>query len=214
MLYFATKIIIDFIVEDGSYAKESCSGKKWGVAGEIVLALLATLVLHRWYVVYMDNWYSTVQLASELFRRGFGMVGTYRTDRSPHLELISLGQKRPTAIVKKGMCKTAHNQSGTVTVYQVMDNKAVTIIDNFYDVTQPKEMIKVERHSVIRNALNVPIGLSRYNQKMGAVDTVDQMKGGHYSFETMHRTAKWNIKFYEMLIGLYQIQAWNIFRSI
>ena len=109
---------------------------------------------------------------------------------------------------------TAHNETDTVRAYQVMDNKAVTIIDNFYDVTAPKEMVRVERHSVIRNALNVPVGLSRYNEYMGAVDTVDQMKGGHYFFETMHRTAKWNIKFFEMLLGLYQVQMWNIYRHV
>ena len=62
--------------------------------------------------------------------------------------------------------------------------------------------------------VHTPSQFAMYNQKMGAVDTVDQIKGGHYSFETLHRCSKWNIKFFEMIFGLYQVQAWNIYRSI
>ena len=161
----------------------------------------------------MDNWYTTVQLAAELFRRGFGMVGTYRTDRKPHLTEISLNAFKPTARVPKGSTRIAHNESGTVVVYQVMDNRAVTIVDNYYDSNDPFELIRVERHSIIKNALNVPIGLANYNAKMGGADAVGSIKSGHYSFENI-RTTKWNLKFDEVLLSFYMTQGWVIYRDI
>ena len=130
------------------------------------------------------------------------------------LDLIYLDVKKATATVPKGTCKTVHNATDTVRVYQVMDNKAVTFVDNYYDVTDPLELIRVERHTAVRNALNVPAGMTWYNAKMGAVDSVDSQKGNHYSLETVLKTAKWNLKFLLMVYGLYQVQAWNIYRHI
>ena len=141
------------------------------------------------------------------------MVGTYRTDRKPHLTEISLGSSKPTAAVPKGSTRVAYNESGTVVVYQVMDNKAVTVIDSYYHPNDPYEMTRVERHSVIKNVLNVPCSLNHYNHKMGGADAVGFIKSGHYSFENI-RTAEWNIKFDEVLLGFYMTRGWTIYRDI
>ena len=123
------------------------------------------------------------------------MVGTYRTQRKPHLEEVNLESVRPRATVPKGMTKAAYNMSESVLAYQVMDNKDVTVIDNYYPYTL-NEMEHIARHSVIKNGLIVPVGLSQYNDKMGNVDCVDYLKSGHYSLETINRIEKWNITFF------------------
>jgi len=143
---------------------------------------------------------STVKLAAELYRRGFGMVGTYRTDRVPHLEEVSLGVKKPTATVLKGVCKTAHNNTNTVRAYQVMDNKAVTFLDNYYSVHDPLELIRVEHHTVARNALNVPHGMTWYNAKMGTVDSIDSQKANHYSLESVLKRRSGTSSFFSCCI--------------
>ena len=142
------------------------------------------------------------------------MVGTYCTQRKPHLEEVNLESVRPRATVPKGMTKVAHNMSESVLAYQVMNNKAVTVIDNYYPYTL-NEMERIARHRVIKNGLILPVGLSQYNDEMGGVNCVDNLKSGHYSLETINRIEKWNIKFFLIeLLGLFFVSAWCIYRKL
>ena len=68
--------------------------------------------------------------------RKFGLVGTYRTQRLPNLTEIDLEAEKTTEAVPKGLTKHAHNRNKTVLAYEVMDNKAVNVV----------EMERVARH--------------------------------------------------------------------
>jgi hypothetical protein len=48
--------------------------------------------------------------------------------------------KKPTKAAPKGTTKPAYNWNNTVLAYQVMDNKAVSVVDNHY----PYSLVEME----------------------------------------------------------------------
>ena len=59
-------------------------------------------------------------------------TGTYHTQRLPNQIEVDSQAKTPTETLPKGMTKPARDRNNTALTYQLMDNKAVTVIDNYY----------------------------------------------------------------------------------
>ena len=102
------------------------------------------------------------------------------------------------------MTKVARNMTVSMLAYQVNDSKAMTVIDDYYPYAL-NEMELAARYGVIKNGLIVPLGLSQYNDEMGGVVGVDNLKSNHHSFETIIRTDNWNMKFFIKLLGLFVV---------
>jgi len=64
------------------------------------------------------------------------------------------------------MTKVAHNMTVSMLAYQVIDSKAMIVIDDYYPYAL-NEMVLAARYGAIKNGLIVPLGLSQYNEKMG-----------------------------------------------
>lgn len=60
--------------------------------------------------------------------------------------------------------------------------------------------------------MRVPIAIVKYNEKMGGVDAVDQVRTAKNGIEMHGRARKWNVRFYEMMFGLALTNCWNIYR--
>ena len=57
---------------------------------------------------------------------------TNHTQRLPNQIEVDLQAKTPTETVPKGMTKPAHDRNNTALVYQLMNNKALPVVDNYY----------------------------------------------------------------------------------
>ena len=143
------------------------------------------------------------------------MVGTARIDRLPKgvRNYLDLHAKRPTEAVTKGQCRVAHNESGSVLFYQVMDNIAVTFVDTYYHATNV-EIVRTARHSIIKQGIEVPQGMDEFNDWMGGVDTAGNLKSGHYNMEAIGHCSKWTHKMFYGLLDLTVAVCWCIYRVL
>ena len=129
--------------------------------------------------VFMDNYYTSPQLFSDLRANGFGACGTLR------LNLRGL----PAAIkqrVRKGDIKAIRLDPSMLAI-KWMDKRLVTVLTTIHD----NGVVEIERRS--RHAvggterIKKPRAVAEYNRYMGGVDTADQLLS-YYGFS--HRTVK------------------------
>lgn len=76
---YETKFVFDFNVCDGSISSENSTAYPYGATGRQIIKLLENLV-GVGYKVYMDNYYTSIPLATELLSRHMYLIGTLRKD--------------------------------------------------------------------------------------------------------------------------------------
>jgi len=221
---YATKIVLDFEVEDNKYSgRFNKKDKPWGISGQRVLDLLKSLKPGHNYIIYTDTYYTSVALALELRKMGIGLIGTVKSDRLPVVGWIKIvnpgrrGNPKPGPAgsgYERGTVKTAHNETNTCWEFAVMDNGVVTFVDSVNGTALREQKERRLKGSVEKYVLTVPKGFVMYNKYKGGVDVFDQLRTGFYSFEDNGKTTKWNLRFYESMIGFATVQAYNVYRSL
>lgn len=135
----------------------------------IVVHLLAKAeLLDKWYIVTLDNWYSSVRLAEYLFSRKTYMRGTVRSNRGIPSSLKSLPlQVHDTAYFRKD------NQ---VLAVKYVDKKEIFLLST---VDKAGE---IEKSRYLRGGALAqypkPEAIETYNKTMGGVDVTDQYLAG------------------------------------
>ena len=95
-------------------------------------------------------------------------------------------------------------QRGNVSVSVWMDRKLVKVMSNATDPTEYTTVLRRQRDGT-RIPIPCPMSVSKYNEKMGAVDTGDQLRG-YYRLRTKFR------KFYMYVYSfLYDVAVTNSF---
>lgn len=157
-----TGYLLRFSVYTGREVQQVC---KDGLAERIVKNLLGGLE-NRGHVVYMDNFYSSVNLFLELKNRGFGACGTVRANRKNlPLEIKYLKKKKgdlPDIWIEEEykMLACSWQDTGRVNMLSTVGDAGVTEVD----VKSKKGTRKVIKP-------NVQV---LYNKNMGGVDLFDQ----------------------------------------
>jgi hypothetical protein len=145
--------------------------------------------------VFMDNFYSSVQLFQTLRACGLLACGTVRANRKGlPVELLP----RNVAL-ERGAYKVAQKDEMMYSIWQ--DTKPVLVISNYHD---PSEEGTVQRRQGRQNrvAVKVPLALQDYQMNMRGVDLCDQMIG-YYMIN--HRSKKWwrRIYFYVQMVAVH-----------
>lgn len=135
----------------------------------IVVQLLEKAgLLEKWYLVTLDNWYSSVRLAEYLFRRSTFMRGTIRPNRGIPQQLKNL----QLPVHGTGY----YRKDDTVLAIKYVDKKDIYAISTF---DKAGEIMKT-RH--VRGEGQVeypkPLAIENYNSTMGGVDVTDQYLAG------------------------------------
>lgn len=116
-----TGFLLDFIVYTGSntdYDKFDL-----GVSGNIVAHFMKPYH-HKGHILYIDNWYSSPQLAEFLHDRDTGVCGTVKENRK--------GMPALNAKLNRGEIEVAHNNIWLVIKW--MDKKEVYVITTVHEV--------------------------------------------------------------------------------
>lgn len=193
----STGFLFDFYWDDSSLTQQNCDMFAWGMTGEVVLRLIRPLP-GRGYVIYTDNYYTSVPLALELRRMQHHLVGTMRLRRGVPACVV-LPSKRPTRATPRGTVRYSHNHDSSVHIYGWMDSGAVYLLDTIHGpVLEPIR----RRVGATIQEFEVPVAYSRYNLNMTGVDRFDQIRTGYYGIEMSGRTAKWTIRAYEALFNM------------
>ena len=140
------------------------------------------------YELYMDNYYTSPQLFSELKSRGIGAAGTVKYNRKymPY-------DLQPTALVLNKGDDPVFMCCQDLITCAMMDTKRVHFLssvhsDNTFDKIVRDRNAPGGTRTVVR-----PVMCEAYNQHMNGVDVLDQ-KLGSYSYP--HKCAKWYTTIY------------------
>ena len=160
-------------------AFEVYTGKKegsteHGLGANVVMSL--TEQLHNTHHhVYFDNFFSSVDLLLNLYKRGLYGCGTMRTNRKGFPEAL-----KPTAkkgLKERGNSVTYQKSNLTVSVWQ--DNKPVVVIATNSDPTTTETVPRKKRDGSVA-MYECPASVALYNKHMGGVDHNDQLRGYYH----------------------------------
>ena len=131
--------------------------------------------------MYVNNFYMSSQLFSDLRLSGCGACGTVRLNRH------SLPKSLKQQPVKKGQVKVVQLDSSLLAV-KWCDKRVVTILATIHDGSTVDTQRRSRDAPDCRATIRKPTAVAEYNKYMGWVDLADQLVT-YYGFE--HRSLKW-----------------------
>ena len=159
----ASGIIYNFFL----YAGQKSAGREKCGASEVALRLVEELPKTQHLQLFMDNWFSTLPLLSELKTTRILSIATFRSNRlgCPLMSKKDLKKCGHGSFDYRTDCNT-----GTY-LLKWFDNKCVVVVLSFARVECTNT---VERYDLAQKVkIDCPDMVSQYNQSMGGVDLAD-----------------------------------------
>lgn len=148
--------------------------------------------------LFVDNWYTYVQLADSLLEKKTHLVGTLRKNR----------KFNPSAVVDKKLKKgeiVAQKNNKNIVVLKWKDRRDVLLLSTKHVDTMT---------AVMRNGTEVrkPEAVVHYNQGKGFIDLSDQMSAYHSG--CLRRSVKWFRKVaFDLLLNTAVVNAWSLYKT-
>lgn len=180
--------------------------KSVGMAGSVVLDLIAELPSGRPYRLYFDNLFTSLKLIDVLTQRGIGATGTIRVNRV---------EKCPLADVKAMSKKPRGSYDYKLDVQQDLilirwnDNSVVTVASNchgLHPIASAQRWSSAQGKALI---VDQPFSIHAYNSGMGGVDRMDQNIS---KYRTSIRIKKWWWPFFAYMLDVSVQNAWLLYR--
>lgn len=174
-----------------------------GLAHRVVTDLLCPLYTKCNYVVYMDNFFTSLPLFHELKQNGIFACGTYRTNRTgfpPELSNAD-GQVKQ---MKRGDTLFRHKSDTTAVVW--MDRKPVHVVSNFHPPTMT--VVRRKNRDGTISTVSCPDIIDSYNRHMGGVDFTDQLKV-YYGYN--RKSKRWWLRLFFHFIDIAVVNAYILY---
>ncbi|KAG5890991.1 hypothetical protein JTB14_017597 [Gonioctena quinquepunctata] len=146
------------------------SGKEdIGASGNIELRLASIIPKHKNYLLFFDNWFTSIKLLTTLQMDGIYCLGTIRKDRIPGLQFPN------DKIMKKQGRGTFEEYTTTVQGVPIIalkwfDNKSVYLASTSCG-SQPIDIVqRSDRKTKTRIGVQRPDMIKQYNHFLGGVD--------------------------------------------
>ncbi|KAL1447475.1 hypothetical protein MTO96_044279 [Rhipicephalus appendiculatus] len=117
-----------FLYQFDVYQGQAKKTYQYGLGGDVTLKMCQALPENRGYKVAADNYFSSLDLAAELLKRGVGFVGMLRSNRLKDCRLKSESDLKKEG---RGAVDYAVDSSRNISVVRWHDNRAVTIVSNY-----------------------------------------------------------------------------------
>ncbi|XP_043473691.1 piggyBac transposable element-derived protein 4-like [Leptopilina heterotoma] len=188
-----TGFILNFIV----YTGENTDYKKFGlgITGDIVAHFLKPY-FGKGHVVYVDNWYSSAQLAEFLHDRDTGLCGTVKSNRK--------GLPKMESKLQRGEVEAAHTVCWLLIKW--MDKKEVYMITTVHELdfcATGKKNFRTNEDIV------KPTCVVEYNRNMGGIDNIDRQLS---LTESVRKSMKWYRKLFFHLMDLALTAAYSLYK--
>ena len=154
----------------------------------------------RGHHVYMDNYYTSPQLFSDLRDNGFGVCGTVRVNRCG----LPAAMKES---VRKGETKAIQVDNSMLAI-KWMDKRAVTALTTIHEDTAVAVERRSRRAPGGRETVMKPQAIVEYNRYMGGVDHAEQLLS-YYGFG--HRTVKWWRRAFFLLLDMAVVNSYILY---
>lgn len=178
-----------------------------GISGDIVLRLCQSLPHNKNHKLFMDNWFTSYQLLSDLKSHGILACGTVRLAR---MKCNILKNEKELKSEGRGSFDYATDQNKNIIVANWYDNKTVHIASNYTGIypigvvkrwsTTEKKYIDVDRPDIIKE----------YNSYMGGVDLNDMLVS---LYRIKHGVKRYYLRIIFHLIDVAIVNAWLLYRK-
>jgi hypothetical protein len=153
---------------------------------------------HKGYILWADNWFSSVHTVLACMDVGVDYVGTVRADRVDRC-FGKPSKPKDWTVADRGKCRSATTTSLTrpLWVIQWQDRKVVTMIttiEGFMSHTQRKD--KSSSRGFERKIIAIPTIISAYNFGKVGTDRMDQQVACYYR----NTRLRWHIKVFVHLM--------------
>ena len=179
--------------------KEDTADMSVGLATRVGLELAHDLE-KKGYHLYCDNYYSSPELFTELYKKGTGACGTARINKKGMLLDF---QK---ANLKKGQVITFTD--GPLMCLKWMDKRAVVMLSTILDDSMIDKRRRNREASGGVEVVSKPKVVECYNTYMNGVDKGDQLIQ-YYGYS--HRTIKWYKRVFFHLLEVTIVNAYIIY---
>ena len=178
-----------------------------GLAYRVVMDLMEPYQ-GKGHRLFMDNFYTSIELLDNLLRKGTFATGNIRSNRKNFPEGLKVDKKTKKNVLEIGNFRFATSKDLIAVLWR--DRRDVFLLSSMHSrsVGTALKRPKGGRNKV---PLPCPTIILDYNQFMGGVDLADQQLS-YYSL-TQRRTIKWWKKVFWRLIDIAIINSWIIFRT-
>ncbi|XP_051516636.1 piggyBac transposable element-derived protein 4-like [Myxocyprinus asiaticus] len=179
-----------------------------GLSYDAVTSLLDCEVLGSGYHVYMDNFYTSPKLLTDLFAMKFGACGTYRDSRKdcPRDATNSLSETSARGSIR-------WIRDGPLVFVKWMDTREVSVCSTIHSAyTGETVQRRVKSQDTWRTkTFPCPAPVTAYNKHMGGVDLSDQLL---QTAVAQRKTMKWYRKIFLHLLDIASTNAFILHKEL
>lgn len=179
-----------------------------GATGNIVVRLSREVPRDVNYIIFCDNYYSSIPLFSYLASNGIHMIGTFRKDRLPNLPFPEKKEKGPRGSYKEHITEENGQRISVVTWN---DNDIVTIGSTLCGALPTSEVKRYNRKEKKFIDIQCPKIVRVYNKHMGGVDLMDANIGRHH---IRIKSKKWYFRLFYHLLDMAVINSWILYCAV
>ncbi|XP_052453883.1 piggyBac transposable element-derived protein 4 [Carassius gibelio] len=197
-----------YIVDFSVYTSNNSFPAGRGLSYDAVMSLLDRKVLGSGYHVYMDDFYTSPKLFTDLFALKFGACGIYRDHRKdfPKTAANSLSSDSTMGSIR-------WIRDGPLVCVKWMDTQVVSVCSTIhaaYTGDRVKRKAKVQDRWKTK-ILPCPAPVSAYNHHMGSVDLSNQL----LQFYTIqHKAMKWYRKVFLHFLDIASTNAFLLHKEL
>ena len=163
----------------------------------------------KWYKLFIDNWYSSIPLASLSMSQGIAVLGTVRSNRLRNCKMIPDAELRKK---RRGSMeiKLASEDNIELRVIKWFDNRPVTMLTTFEAVEPIKQVRRWDKKDRKEIFVECPSAVMIYNKNMGGVNLLD----GFLSYYRIPvRSKKWYHRLIWHFVDLCIVQSWILYKN-
>jgi hypothetical protein len=181
-----------------------------GASANIVVRLCRIIPTYKNYVVYFDNYYTSLGLLVYLKNIGVLSLGTVRRNRLKQVKLPNEKEFMKSERGSSAECiKKIQNNILSAVVWK--DNRLVTLLSTFVGEQPKSEVLRFSKSQ--KKSVNVPCpsAVTIYNKHMGGVDLLDANIG---RYKIRMRSRKWYIRLFYHLLDTCVVNAWILQKRV
>lgn len=205
-----------FEIYDGPVTTDLRNEPDLGASANIVVRLTREVERNKNYIIYFDNYFSTVPLVVHLYKQGILSVGTIRRNRIKNCKLPD--EKAMMKHARGASQEFVANISGVdVVTLSWKDNRIVNLISTYVGMKSfipgenPNAGVATRFDKKTKQVITIPCPqiIKEYNRNMGGVDLMDSFMGRH---KVTIKTRKWTNRIFYHLLDMVMVNSWVLYK--
>lgn len=195
-----------YCIQLDPYQGAGTTDPQLGLGGSVVIKLASSLPVDN-YLLYFDNYFTSLNLLQKLADKNFNATGTVRVNRIEKCPLIPVDKMKK---MSRGSYDYRLDKTSGVLVTRWNDNSVVTIASNCHGIEPIGKAARWSRTEHKSVDITQPFVIGEYNKYMGGVDRMDQNVG---EYRISIRSRKWWWALFAYLLDVSKQNAWIIYRN-